>query len=378
MDANREANVGRDTLVRPLVHELRNAVAPIVNALHLLRRRFSADPEVPAILSLIERQVAEVMQTLDSIADAQRLAQGEVTPEYKRVELASVLRAAMNDKLATIDSRGQHLHLRSPPGTIWIDADPPRLAQAIARVLDDAARRTSEGGEIWLDIAVRADEVEIRVGDDGKEAAPDAQAQEDVTLSNRPMAIPTIDLVIARALFELHGGTMDARSRATDGQCDITIRLPRAAQPRGAPGANDAAVRSGALEEHTANRRVLLVDDNEAVRMSFSAVLRELGHDVRLAADGLEALQLAEQWRPEFVVLDVHMPKLNGYDLARRLRSKFPPTVMQLVMMSGTALDHTTLAGAKSAGFDHCVDKLSAVVALDQLLRGEGPERSAR
>jgi CheY-like chemotaxis protein len=90
------------------------------------------------------------------------------------------------------------------------------------------------------------------------------------------------------------------------------------------------------------------------------------------------ALQLAEQWQPEFVVLDVHMPKLNGYDLARRLRAKFPPATMQLVMMSGTALDQTTLAGAKSASFDHCIDKLSAVVSLNQLLRGGTTKRSTR
>ena len=123
------------------------------------------------------------------------------------------------------------------------------------------------------------------------------------------------------------------------------------------------------------NRRVLLADDNEAVRSSFATVLRDLGHEVRLAADGMEALQVVEEWRPEFVVLDVHMPKLNGYDLARRLRSKFPPEVMRLVMMSGTTLDQATLIGAKQAGFDHCIDKLSAVVSLEQLLRGGRPEQ---
>ena len=380
MNTNREANADRDT-VGPLVHELRNAVAPIVNAVHLMKRRFRSDPEVPAALRLIERQLSEIVNTLDSVADAQRLARGEVTAEPQRVELGSVLRAAMNDQLPVIDSRGQHLHLRSPHSSLWIDADPARLAQAISRVLDTAARSAGEGGDIWLDIAARGDEVEIRVRDSGDEAAPDAGAQEAATSDDAPSAPRTIGLVIASALVELHGGRIETRRLGDSGASEFTIRLPRAAQPRGpAPAANDLPLRSRASSGHewvVPNRRVLLVDDNEAVRTSFAAVLRDLGHDVRLAADGIEALQLAEQWRPEFVVLDVHMPKLNGYDLARRLRSRFPPSVMQLVMMSGTTLDQATLVGAKSAGFDHCIDKLSAVMSLDQLLRGASPEQPA-
>jgi CheY-like chemotaxis protein len=117
-------------------------------------------------------------------------------------------------------------------------------------------------------------------------------------------------------------------------------------------------------------RRGLVADDSTAVRDSLTAVLRELGHDVRLAADGTEALGVAERWLPEFVILDVHMPAISGYDVARRLRARFTPAAIQLVMMSGTDLDETTLAGAKRAGFDHCIDKTSALKALGDLLRG--------
>lgn len=371
MDANREANADRDKLVGPLVHELRNSVAPIVNALHLLKRRFKADSSFPGELRLIERQVYEIIETLDSIAEAQRLAHGEIAAENQRLELASVLRAAMNDKLPMIDRRTQHLHLRTPHNPIWIDADQKRLARAIGGVIDAAARQAGEGGDIWIDIVAKGDEVEISVRD--KDAAP----PESAGRSQATNQAPTLGLVIARSLVELHGGSITVHSSANGEGNEFAIRLPRAAQPRRAgASAKDPVMQTESVLEHAwpvTNRRVLLVDDNEAVRTSFAAVLRDLGHDVRLAADGAEALQLAEQWRPEFVVLDIHMPKINGYDLARTLRSRFPPAAMQLVMMSGTTLDPATVVGAKSAGFDYCVDKLSAVVSLEELLRSTAP-----
>ena len=370
MDANREANADRDKLVGPLVHELRNSVAPIVNALHLLRRRFKADSSFPGELRLIERQVSEIIETLDSIAEAQRLVRGEIAPEYQRLDLASVLRAAMNDKLPLIDRRAQHLRLRSPHNPIWIDADQKRLARAIGGVIDAAARQATEGGDIWIDIVAKGDEVEINVRD----KVDDAALPESAERCEATNQTPTLGLAIARALVELHGGSIAVHSSANAEGNEFAIRLPRAAQPRrqGA-SANDPMMQAESVLDHAwpaTNRRVLLVDDNEAVRTSFAEVLRDLGHEVRLAADGVEALQLAEQWRPEFVVLDIHMPKINGYDLARTLRARFPPGAMQLVMMSGTTLDPATVVGAKSAGFDYCVDKLSAVVSLEELLRG--------
>lgn len=124
-------------------------------------------------------------------------------------------------------------------------------------------------------------------------------------------------------------------------------------------------------EGNPVKRRILIADDNGDLRVSFAAILRESGHEVSLAGDGSEALHIAEQWRPEFVVLDIHMPGIDGYEVARRLRARFPPKAMCLVMMSGTGLDQATVAGARSAGFDHCIDKLAAVASLEELLRSE-------
>jgi CheY-like chemotaxis protein len=147
-----------------------------------------------------------------------------------------------------------------------------------------------------------------------------------------------------------------------------TLQIAVAADQAGARGPEVIAPAPA-----VAGRRILVVDDNAAVRNSLTGILRDLGHDVRLAADGIGALELAEQWLPEFVILDVHMPTISGYDVARRLRAKFAPAVMQLVMMSGTDLDETTRAGAKRAGFDHCIDKTFALKGLEALLRGDVP-----
>ena len=122
-----------------------------------------------------------------------------------------------------------------------------------------------------------------------------------------------------------------------------------------------------------AKRRILIADDNRDLCISFAAILRDAGHEVKLAADGTEALQIAQDWQPEFVVLDVHMPGINGYEIARSLRARFPRETMRLVMMSGTGLDQATVLGARNAGFDHCFDKLTAVTNLDELLRADAP-----
>jgi CheY-like chemotaxis protein len=150
-------------------------------------------------------------------------------------------------------------------------------------------------------------------------------------------------------------------------------RGPQVIAPAKAVDASLPSARSVAAMPPQARRRILVADDNAAVRNSLAAILQELGHDVRQAADGIGALELAEQWLPEFVILDVHMPTISGYDVARKLRARFAPAVMQLVMMSGTDLDDTTLAGAKRAGFDHCIDKTFALKGLAALLRGDVP-----
>jgi CheY-like chemotaxis protein len=245
----RRGTARNDESVRRLAHELRNYIAPIVNAVHLIRLRGNREPELSTLVDMIDRQLAAITHTLDSAVDADQAA-----------------------------------------------AHTPAVIAPVQAIESDVA---------------------------------DDRPRGDATFVNRKKLI--------------------------------------------AAGASYASVCCAEATAPSTARRILVADDSMAVRDSLTAVLRELGHDVRLAADGTEALELAERWLPEFVILDVHMPTISGYDVARRLRARFTPAVMQLVMMSGMDLDETTLAGAKRAGFDHCIDKTSALKALDDLLRGDPP-----
>jgi CheY-like chemotaxis protein len=362
-------------LLRALTHELRNSIAPIVNAVHLIRLRGGGSPELADVLSIIDRQVAGMARTLDAVAEADRLTRGEIKLQCQRVDVAAVIQAALQSRKALLDKKTQRARVVSGPRPIWIDADQGRLAQAIGQVLDNAIRNSDDGSEITIETSTCEGKAEIRIRDSGRGITTDVLPHvfEAFALRQPSRAGLGLGLGIARALCELHGGAISAHSEGEGRGSEFTITLPlalhasrRAENPVAAGHATEASHPPG-------SRRILVADDNQAVRNSFAAILREMGHDVRLAADGVEALEVAQTWSPDFVILDVHMPKIDGYAIARKLRAQFPPEQMQLVMMSGTDLDQTTLSGAKQAGFDHCVDKTLAVKGLDALLRGEAP-----
>ncbi|HUH94141.1 MAG TPA: hybrid sensor histidine kinase/response regulator [Casimicrobiaceae bacterium] len=367
--------MGED-LLRALTHEFRNAIAPIVNAVHLLRMR-GAGPEQADALSIIDRQIAAMTRILDAASDADRLARGEASLQRRPIDLAAAVAAAVREKKPLSDGRGQRVRAVSDAGSVWVEADRARVVQAIGNVLDNALRYSDEGGEIAIEIAAVGDAAEIRIRDRGRGIPADVLPHVFEAFALRPAgrAGLGLGLAIARAVCDLHGGSIRVRSDGEGRGTEVTIRLPRASGQPEAAGPRVAA--TGASRPPSAARRILVADDNQAVRNSFAAILREMGHDVRLAADGVQTVEVAEAWSPEFVIVDVHMPKIDGYGVARKLRARFSPDQMQLVMMSGTDLDPMTLLGAKQAGFDHCVDKTRAVKGLDALLRGETPSLHA-
>ncbi|HZI84114.1 MAG TPA: hybrid sensor histidine kinase/response regulator [Casimicrobiaceae bacterium] len=363
-------------LLRALAHELRNSMAPIVNAVHLIRLRHGNDPDLAGALSIIDRQLSGMTRTLEAVGEADRLTCGETVLHRERVDLVSAIRSAVLSKKALIDSRRQSVRVVADSGPVWVDGDQARLVQAVGNVLDNAVRYTDEAGEITIEVASSSGEADVRVRDNGRGIPADVLPHvfEAFALHHPARAGLGLGLTIARAVCELHGGRISARSEGDGRGSEFSIGLPLSAQNPDRPAApGNAAGKSSAAKQAPGARRILVADDNQAVRNSFAAILKQMGHEVRLAADGVQALEVAEAWSPEFVIVDVHMPKIDGYGVARRLRERFPPTQMQLVMMSGTDLDPMTLLGAKEAGFDHCVDKTLAVKGLDALLRGEAP-----
>jgi CheY-like chemotaxis protein/two-component sensor histidine kinase len=367
-----------DDLLRALTHELRNAIAPILNAVHLLRMR-GTGPEQADALSLIERQIAGMTRILDAVSDADRLARGEASLQRQRLDLATAVDAAVRDKKPLSDRRGQRIRIVSDAGPVWVEGDRARLVQALGNVLDNALRYSDEGGEIAVEIAEPPDAAEVRIRDHGRGIPADVLPHvfEAFALRHAGRAGLGVGLAIAHAVCGLHSGSIRVRSDGEGRGTEVTIRLPRASGDAETAGARVASDATSTSSRASAARRILVADDNQAVRNSFAAILRAMGHDVRLAADGVQTVEVAEAWAPEFVVVDVHMPKIDGYGVARKLRARFSPDQMQLVMMSGTDLDPMTLLGAKQAGFDHCVDKTRAVKGLDALLRGEAPSTRA-
>ena len=373
---------GRSSFLRVLAHELRNHIATINNTLFMLRLqsggRMAKTPGTAAgatpagggtdewkpMLDMLERQAGAMTRVLDLMVEAERVEQGELTLELEPLDV----RALVNDAVsATSDlraERGQQLIVTGFGDPIPMQGDASRLRRAIIHVLDNASRYSKRGRSIALTITSTPADVSILVRDEGEGIAPERLARLfDFLVSRNRGGGLGMGLPLARGWVELHGGSMQAESGGSDQGTEITIRLPRAARVSA-----DASPVTASTERPTqapastgTARRVLVVDDHASLRASLSQALHEMGHVTREAANGAEALASAETWRPEFVLLDIHMPGMNGFEIARALRSRYPRESMQLVMMSGDTLDEFVIAGAREAGFDHWVDKAAAL-----------------
>jgi CheY-like chemotaxis protein/anti-sigma regulatory factor (Ser/Thr protein kinase) len=384
---------GRSSFLRLLAHELRNHIATINNTLFMLRLqsgKMGSTPVAPLgaaaraggadewkpMLDMIERQAAAMTRALDLMVEAERMEQGELTLELEPIDA----RALVNDAVsATSDlraERGQQLIVTGFPDPIPMQGDASRLRRAITQVLDNASRYSKPGRSIALTVTSTPEDVWIRVRDEGEGIAPERLSRlfEFLVARHRGAGLG-MGLPLARGWVALHGGSMEAESGGSDQGTEITMRLPRVARVSadGSPDeAPNVALTGRPMEAAAATstaRRVLVVDDHASLRASLCEALREMGHVTREAANGAEALAIVEAWRPEFVLLDIHMPGMNGFEIARALRSRYSRASMQLVMMSGDTLDEFVIAGAREAGFDHWVDKAAALGSLQAILR---------
>lgn len=381
---------GRNDFLNVLAHEVRNRVAPIRNAVHLLRMRSGSDPDVRPLLEMIERQVAGIVSDLEAIVESERSSRGDLRVEPEKIDVANAIAEAVERAHPEAQRRGQTLEAAQIASPVSAYGDPRRLAQVLDTVLDNAMRYSERGGEIRLAVEATAEEVVIRVRDAGRGITPDFLPSVFDYFSGRsqPGHGVGVGLAVARKLMELQEGSIRAWSAGAGAGSEFTVALPvqnadyvpgrtneggaSAERLDGedelAPTGTDSST-SRVRDSHS--RRVLVADDSAAVCNSLSALLQELGHEVRSARDGEEALELAQRWQPDYVLLDIHMPKQNGFMVARALRSRFPSEQMKLVMMSGDNLDEEMLAGAKAAGFDNCIDKVFAFSELEKLLASD-------
>jgi signal transduction histidine kinase len=358
-------NRAKDEFLALLGHELRNPLAPIVVALQLLRMRGASDQVRE--LGIIERQVQHLVRLVDDLLDVSRITRGMIRLRKERVELAPVVSKAVEMASPLLEQREQHLIVDVPATDCLLDADKDRLAQVIANLLTNAAKYTPPRGHIRVSAALEGHNSDramtIRVQDDGRGMAPELLAVvfDMFVQGNRPIDRSEgglgLGLTLVRTLVELHGGTVTAHSAGVGQGSEFVIRLPCAA------AAEDRADAMAAPPAATGpRRRVLVVDDNADVVEVVSELLRISGYEVAVAHDPAEALRVAGPFQPDVAVLDIGLPVMDGYELARRLRLGNPGLRLVAVTGYGQAQDRER---SRSAGFqEHLVKPIDGDVLL--------------
>jgi PAS domain S-box-containing protein len=364
-----EADRRKNEFLAMLAHELRNPLAPILNSLYVLRQCEFEDSVVLQSRAMIERQVNHLKHLVDDLIDVARVTSGKIQLRHERVTLLDVVNRAIEDVASRIAERQHRLTTILAPEPIWLVADPNRLEQVLTNLLTNAAKYTEPGGQIWLATQRADDQAEIRVRDNGIGIAPellprifDLFTQADGSL-DRTQGGLGIGLTLTRTLVEMHGGTIVATSAGLGRGSEFVVRLPLAGEPT--PDAAQPGASAAARGDHRP-LRVLVVDDNVDAARSLSLFLKRSGHEAMFAHDGVKALEAVDAFAPDVVLLDIGLPGMNGYEVARNIRGK---TAATLIGMSG----YNREDGAQVPVFDHYLVKPVNPDALLALLARPGP-----
>jgi PAS domain S-box-containing protein len=370
-----ETDARKDEFLATLAHELRNPLAPIRNAVQLLRLKGGSDPELHSARDMIDRQVRHMVRLIDDLMDASRITRGKVELKRERVVLKTVVEHALETVRPEV---GHQLTVMLPPEQVTLHADPVRLAQVFANLLQNACKYTERGGSIRLAAELDGADVVVRVIDSGigiaREELPrvfDMFTQ--VTSSpNRSQDGLGIGLALARSLVQMHGGDIQARSDGTGRGSQFIVRLP--ALPH-APAAVVAQHEPDAPS--CPPRRVLVVDDVRDSAQSLAALLRLGGHEVDIAHDGIEAVSKAQSFAPDVILLDIGLPKLNGYEACSAIRSRVSEGAVRIFALTGWGQDEDRRR-SREAGFDGHLVKPVELADVTRLLAHASPARERR
>ncbi len=362
------ADQRKDEFLAMLAHELRNPLAPLSTALHLVR----IDPtQRERFLDMADRQVKQLVHLVDDLLDVSRITHGKIALRKERVALADVVARAVETARPAIEGRGQKLTVSLPAAPVHLDADPSRLAQVVGNLLGNASKYTQPGGSIWITAERLDEELVLRVRDTGVGLAPDLLpqvfdlfVQGDRSL-DRARGGLGIGLTVVRRLVELHGGRVEARSAGLGHGSEFVIRLPVPQTPFATAATEPPPAASPGVPARAL--RILVVDDNTDSAQGLASVLTLWGHEVRVAFDGLAALELAEAQVPDVILSDIGLPGMDGYALARRLREHPGFGGAVLIALSGYGRDDDRRR-ALDAGFDHHLVKPPDLAALGELL----------
>ena len=372
----READRRKDEFLALLAHELRNPLAPVVNALRIMEVKASRDPELLWCQEVIERQVTQLTRLVDDLLDVSRITLGKIKLRPERIQLAAVVAGAVEISRPLIDQHRHTFISRLPARPVELNGDLARLTQVLANLLNNAAKFQKEGGRIELGAEQIDQEVHITVRDEGIGIPPhlldsvfDLFTQGERTL-DRSQGGLGIGLSLAKTVVEMHGGSVTAGSHGVDRGSQFVIRLPclRTSATNGEHSPVSAARRAAVP------RRILVVDDSKDAADSLAMLLSLSGHDVRVAHDGPTALQIASAERPDVLLLDIGLPGMDGYEVCRRARLEGLQNAL-IIAMTGYGQERDRRL-SKEAGFDtHTVKP----VELDHLMEllNAGPRDQA-
>lgn len=378
-EAIREADRRKDEFLALLAHELRNPLAPIRTGLELMKMAKNDPQTLENTRTVMERQTKQLVTLVDDLLDVSRITRGKLELRKSRVKLADIVQSAIEAAQPFIEDADHELTVIVPDAPMYLNADPHRLAQVLSNLLNNAAKYTPDGGEITFSVERQGSDVLIQVRDTGigipahmLDRIFEMFTQVDHSIEKSYSGLG-IGLTLAKSLVEMHGGTIGVQSDGPEQGTTFSVRLPLlidipTVQPPAAP--RDI----GTAQE----RRVLVVDDNQAAASLLSSMVKMLGNDVRTAGDGAEAIDVADEFRPDIVLMDLGMHKLNGYDAARHIRKQPWGREMLLIALTGWGQDGDKRR-TKEAGFDYHLVKPADPNELQTLLtrqRSNGNGRS--
>jgi PAS domain S-box-containing protein len=392
--ALKEADRRKDEFLATLAHELRNPLAPILNAVDILKAKGPSGKELQWSQDIIARQVKHMARLLDDLLDVSRITLDKLELRPERVELETVIQNALEATRPLMSQRGQDLKVMLPPDPVYLNADPTRLSQVFLNLLDNAAKFTRQGGQIWLTAEVvppsphdeetpsqtaapnsapfqpGKSHVVVRVRDSGIGIPPEmlsrifqmfTQVARSVERSYGGLGL---GLTLVKRLVELHGGSVEARSDTSGSE--FVVRLPALDSPS-RPEVPVQGTQSKPASAKPRSRRVLVVDDNPDAVETLSILLQLRHNNVLTAVDGLEAVEAAAAFQPDLILLDIGLPKLNGYDAARRIREQRQDQRLVIVAMTGWGQEEDKRK-SKEAGFDQHLVKPVDPGLLEELL----------
>lgn len=368
-----EANRRKTEFLATLGHELRNPLAPIRTGLEAMKM-IGDDPEaLGEIRNTMERQVQQMVRLIDDLLDISRITQDKMELRICRVVLQDVIQSAVEATKPFIDEAGHELTVTVPEQAIYLDGDPNRLAQVFSNLLNNSAKYTAEGGQIWFTVEQQDNHVVVTVKDNGLGIPADMLDGifEMFTQIDRPLEKGYtglgIGLTLVKRLVDMHNGSIEVRSDGPDKGSEFSVRLPILVE--------SLAEESASIEQEikATSLRILVVDDNKAAATMLKMVVKMLGNEVRTAHDGQQAVEVAAEFLPDVVLMDLGMPKMNGYEAARHIREQPWGRDMLLVALTGWGQDEDR-ERTQEAGFDHHLVKPAEPAALQELLANHQPK----